>query len=295
MMTEMIDPRTQIGAVHLNCADLERLASFYQNVLGFRLLRREGNSTWLGAGRAEAIAQGRALLILTQVKDGQRRQGTTGLYHFAVLVPSRRELASLIVRATQAGAAVEGFADHGVSEALYLADPEGNGVEIYRDRPRQEWPVDATGRLRMVTEPLNLDEVLAELKGDSISPSGLSEQTRIGHVHLHVTDLQAAEQFYCGVLGFERMQRYGSRAIFVSAGGYHHHVGLNTWVGVGAPSPPPETPGLRWFSILLPDGEQLEAIAERIRAAKLALSQHSDGYLLQDPSQNGILLTITPN
>jgi catechol 2,3-dioxygenase len=291
----MIDSRTQIGVVHLNCANLERLADFYQNILGFRLLRREGNSAWLGTSRTEVVDQGQALLILTQVKDGQRRQGTTGLYHFAVLVPSRRELARLIVRTIQAGAAVEGFADHGVSEALYLADPEGNGVEIYRDRPRQEWPIDTNGHLRMVTEPLNLDEVLAELKGDSNNPNGLSQQTRIGHVHLHVADLQAAEQFYCGVLGFELIQRYGNGAIFVSAGGYHHHIGLNTWAGVGAPPPPPETPGLRWFSILLPSREQLEAATGRIRAAKLAISQHPDGYLLQDPSQNGILLTVAPN
>lgn len=294
-MATTIDPGAQIGAVHLNCPHLEQQVSFYQNVLGFQVLQQQGDSVWLGAAQNQGPLSSRALLILTQTKNGGRVRGTTGLYHFAILVPSRRELAHLILRTTRGGATLEGSADHGVSEALYLADPEGNGVEIYRDRQRQEWPVDAAGHLRMVTEPLHLDAILAELSGESDTHTALDIQTRIGHVHLHVADLPAAEQFYCDILGFEQTQRYGSSATFVSAGGYHHHVGLNTWAGVGAPPPPPEAPGLRWFSIRLPGRQELEETVRRVRAANLPLSEQPEGYLLQDPSQNGILLTASPN
>jgi catechol 2,3-dioxygenase len=214
-------------------------------------------------------------------------RGTTGLYHFAILVPTRADLARALRRLVVADTVMQGAADHGVSEALYLADPDGNGIEIYRDRPRAEWPY-AGGALRMGADPVDLDDLLAE--PPSAPPSaGLARGTAIGHVHLHVSSLAAAERFYVGVLGFDLMQRYGPSALFVSAGGYHHHVGLNTWAGVGAPPPPPGAFGLRHFTLQLPSAA-IEAVAARIRAEEIPIETVEGGLLVRDPARNAILL-----
>src|SRR5262249_53780909 len=159
--------------------------------------------------------------------------------------------------------------DHLVSEALYLDDPDGNGIEIYRDRPRAEWPRSG-GRIRMATDPLDLDGIVAELDRDDRPWDGLAPATVIGHVHLHVADLRAAEAFYHGVLGFDIITNYGGSALFVSAGGYHHHLGLNTWAGVGAPPSPADAAGLRRFAVVLPDPGALEQVAARVRQASIA-------------------------
>src|SRR5205085_2171022 len=181
---------------------------------------------------------------------------------------------------------MQGFADHGVSEALYLADPDGNGIEIYRDRPREEWPV-IEGQLRMTTDPMDVDGVLGELRdGEAVEPH-MPSATRMGHVHLQVSDLAAAEQFYVNVLGFDLMQRYGRGAIFVSAGGYHHHVGLNTWAGVGAPPPPAGSAGLQQYVLRLPNQNAVDDVLQRLREVGWpteARSRREDGWLIRDPS-----------
>jgi catechol 2,3-dioxygenase len=285
-MTEKIASKTKIGAISLFIADLERAVRFYQDGLGFELLRREGGQAVLGAG-------GNPLLTLIE-KPGARKppRATTGLYHFAVLLPSRRALAQMLVHLAEDGVELQGASDHGVSEAIYLADPDGNGIELYRDRKRGEWPVDDIGRLMMDTDPLDVDDLILELRDGVMPWQGLDAGTVIGHVHLHVRDLKEAEQFYTRVLGFETMQRYGSGALFVSAGGYHHHVGLNTWAGVGAPPPPDDAVGLRWFELLLPDAAALEEIRARLDAASVSHQAEDGGLLLRDPSQNGILLKL---
>ncbi len=283
-MTETIAPATAIGEVQLFVADLEKEVAFYTNSLGFRLLSKENGQAVLGAGR-------RRLLVLNEKPGARAVRGTTGLYHFAVLLPDRKSLAQLLFHLAESNTEVQGASDHGVSEALYLADPEGNGIELYCDRRKREWPVDDIGRLQMSTDALDIDDLVMELK-DGVAPwEGLPDGTLIGHVHLHVSNLMAAEQFYTRVLGFQLMQRYGSGAIFVSAGGYHHHIGLNTWAGAGAPPPPPDAAGLRWFEIRLPDRAALDALTERIQAAGVAFEHRGDGVLTQDPSQNKILLT----
>jgi catechol 2,3-dioxygenase len=280
-VSRTIDPGTTIGAVHLTIGDLDRSVRFYERHLGFRLHQRNGRAARLGAG-------GLDLLVLNQCETAPRVRGTTGLYHFAILVPSRLELASSLKRLAETETVMQGFADHGVSEALYLADPDGNGIEIYRDRPRAEWPVVA-GRLRMGADPLDVDGLLAQ------APEGewreLAAGTVIGHVHLHVSSLSDAERFYVDVLGFELMQRYGPAAIFVSAGGYHHHVGLNTWAGVGAPPPPPGAIGLRHFIVRLPDRPALNEAIDRVRAAGVAIEQSDAGVRVQDPARNVLLLS----
>jgi len=177
-----------------------------------------------------------------------------------------------------------------VSEALYLADVDGNGIEIYRDRPRDEWPF-VNGRLQMGADPIDLNELASQAASTG---SGLARATVIGHVHLHVSRLEEAYRFYVDVLGFELMQRYGPSALFVSAGGYHHHVGLNTWAGVGAPPPPPGAIGLKHFDVVFSsDAARDEAVA-RIADAGIATEQVDGGVLVRDPAKNAMRLVVTP-
>ncbi len=227
-----------------------------------------------------------ALLALTSSPTAPHVSGTTGLYHFAVLVPSRAHLARALRRLVDTGTPLEGAADHGVSEAVYLGDPDGNGIEIYRDRPRAEWPV-VNGRLHMGVDALDLDGLLDESRLGQ--PFELASGTTIGHVHLRVSDLTAARQFYVDVLGFELMQRYGSSALFVSAGGYHHHIGLNTWAGVGAPPPPAGAIGLRHFTVNLPDRTALDLVATCLHDAGIPVETVGEFILTKDPSSNAIL------
>lgn len=284
-MTETIAPTTTIGEIALDVADLNRSVSFYTERLGFKLLASEGDHAVVGAGTRP--------LIELHGKPGARAvTKTTGLYHFAVLLPDRKNLARLLYHLAETETEVQGASDHGVSEALYMADPDGIGIELYVDRKRGEWPVDDLGKLQMGTEELDIDDLVLELKDGVLPFSGLPEGTRIGHVHLHVRDLTEAENFYTKVLGFQLMQRYGSGAIFVSAGGYHHHIGANTWAGVGAPPPPDDAVGLRWFQILLPDQVALDGVVARLKSAGVPYEEKDGGILVKDPSQNGILLKV---
>jgi catechol 2,3-dioxygenase len=280
----VIDPATHIGAVHLTISDLDRSIRFYEAHLGFLVHRRDARTAWLGAGD-------RDLLVLAQSDKAPRVRGTTGLYHFAVLVPTRADLAHALQRLVSTETVMQGAADHGVSEALYLADPDGNGIEIYRDRPRAEWPV-VDGQLQMAADPIDFDELLTAGDGDTVhAGTGLPAGTRIGHVHLHVSKLADAQRFYVDVLGFELMQRYGPSALFVAAGGYHHHVGLNTWAGVGAPPPPPGAIGLRHFDVKLPSDAAVADVLVRVRGANIPIESVDGGFLVRDPAGNAICFT----
>jgi catechol 2,3-dioxygenase len=281
-LTQTIAPETTIGEISIFVSDLARSVAFYQERLGFQLLEQAGGQVVFGAGE-------KRLLNLIEKSGAQRARGVTGLYHFAVLLPERRELAKLLYHLAQTGTEVQGASDHGVSEALYLADPDGNGIELYRDRRRAEWPTDDIGRLMMDTDELDIDDLILELRNEELTWGGLPAGTVIGHVHLHVRDLSEAEVFYTRVLGFQLMQRYGSGALFVSAGGYHHHIGLNTWAGAGAPPPPADAVGLNWFEVRLPDSAALEVIRARLDAAQVPYEMAAGGLLARDPSRNGIL------
>lgn len=283
-----IPSETHIGPVCLTVADLDREREFYERAIGLRVLGDEGDADGstlrLGADGTVAIE------LIGDPDAPPRRRGTTGLFHLAILVPSRADLASALRRVVGAGGPLAGASDHLVSEALYLADPEGNGIEVYRDRPREEWRrVD--GQIEMATLPLDLDSLLAEQReGES---SHAPARTRIGHVHLHVADLAAAEEFYAGVLGLDVTVRGYPGALFLSAGGYHHHIGVNTWAGEGAPAPPPGSRGLRHFEILLPGTADLEAAERRLRNAEVEARRDGEGVHTADPSRNGIVLTAT--
>jgi catechol 2,3-dioxygenase len=282
-MTQTIAPETTIGEISLSVANLDRSVDFYQRRLGFEILEKSAGQVVFGVGSQR-------LITLVEKPDARRVDGTTGLYHIAVLVPNRKSLARLLYHLVETETNVQGAADHGVSEALYLADPDGNGIELYRDRRRGEWPVDDIGRLMMDTDELDVDDLVLVLRGSLEEWTGLPAGTVIGHIHLQVRDLAEAEEFYTGVLGFQLMQRYGSGAIFVSAGGYHHHVGMNVWAGVGAPPPPADAVGLNWFEIRLPGPEALSALRAQLEASGITFEEAHGGILLRDTSQNGILL-----
>lgn len=276
-----IHPDTTVGPARLTIADTERALAFYVGVLGMQA-EQQGATTLLSVGAGP-------LLILDERPDAPARPPrSTGLYHVALLMPSRRELARVLRRLAEERYPIAGASDHLVSEALYLDDPDGNGLEIYADRPRSAWP-RAGDEVRMSTEPIDIDGLLAEL--DDTPWTGLSAGSIVGHMHLNVADLGSAQSFYCGILGFDLMQRFGSSALFLSAGGYHHHLGMNTWAGVGAPPPPADALGLRYFGVRLPDQAALAQVVDRVRAAGIELEELPDGLLVRDPSRNGVLLS----
>ena len=226
-----IDPATTLGDVVLTVADLDAEAAFYRDAIGLREIRRATDFVEFGAP-----GDGAPLVTLIARPDATPRPPrTTGLFHLALLVPSRADLARALNRVTGAGSRFTGASDHLVSEALYLDDPEGNGIEIYRDRPREEWTYTPSG-LEMATLPLDIEGVLASAPAADAG-NGMAPGTRIGHVHLQVASIPAAERFYTGALGFEPTARGYPGALFVSAGGYHHHVGLNIWGSEGSTGP----------------------------------------------------------
>jgi catechol 2,3-dioxygenase len=268
-----------LGMVSLTVASLERSTAFYRRSIGLELIAQNGRSVTMGTA-------GKELVHLVEVPGAVRVPGRTGLYHFALLLPSRQALGSALRNLIATGTRITGGADHLVSEALYLDDPDGNGIEIYRDRPREEWPM-RNGRPQMDTLPLDFEGILASASGEgdlSTLPSG----TIMGHMHLHVAGINEAVTFYEDVIGFELQLRFGPSAAFLSAGGYHHHLGVNTWAGVGAPPPPAGTVGLRHFVIRLPEDARDE-LAGRLSASRTPFELRADGLLVQDPSQNSIL------
>lgn len=282
-MTPTLDPETTMGAVTLSVAELPRSLTYYQQAIGLAVLTQGGDRATLGVGTTE-------LLQLQAIPGARQVRRATGLYHFALRVPTRRDLAQVIRHFTAHGTRMDGATDHMVSEALYLSDPDGHGIEIYRDRPRDAW-YDQQQHLRMTTDPLDLDGILHELKGDTLAWNGLPTGTDMGHIHLQVADLAASERFYLEVLGFARMFRMPS-ASFISAGGYHHHIGMNTWAGVGLPAPPAGAARLLNYEICLPNSSALTALIDRLRAAGVLLNEHAQGWMVRDPSQNNILLRV---
>ncbi len=276
---------TSLGAVSLTVSDLARSRAFYETALGLGV-REAGDGALVfgvpdGGDLVRLYGDASALAL-------DRR--ATGLYHLAILFPTRLDLAHAVARLAEAHWSLDGVADHLVSEALYLSDPDGNGIELYRDRPRDEWRY-ADGQLEMATLPLDLrglaDELAAADGPQPAAPAG----TVIGHVHLQVASIPDAEAFYHGVLGFDVMTRGYPGALFVSAGGYHHHLGLNTWHSAGSGPAAPGTVGLRSYEVVLPERAELDRVLDRVRAAGLPVDGPADGSAaVRDPSGNLVVL-----
>ena len=274
-----LDPATTVGPVALTVADRSRARDFYERIVGLRTQEHDGERMRLGAADG-----GPPLVELVGDANAPASPAhASGLFHLALLVPSRVELARALRRIVAAGWPLGGASDHLVSEALYVSDPEGNGIEIYRDRPRDEWTRDESGELHMATLPLDLEALAAELRGGEEADAGMTG-AHIGHVHLRVADLAAAERFYVDVLGFEVTVRSYPGALFVAAGGYHHHVGLNTWSSAGGPPSTPGARGLRHFTLTLPTRTPLDAVAAHTTAAGFPpREQPGEGLLVTDP------------
>jgi catechol 2,3-dioxygenase len=285
-MKKITSPSTHVGAVHLTTANMAQQVLFYTSGIGLKLLRQEEKTAVLGANADQP------LLTLTWNPAARRQRGTTGLYHMAIRVPDRFELARTLAHLAQAGAEFEGVADHLVSESFYLKDFDGNGIEIYRDRLPNEWPRDSLGQLKMDTKPLDIDNLIGELMDKPSNWEGIHPKTDMGHVHLYVSTLGEAQHFYREIIGLELMQKLDTTAAFLSANGYHHHVAINTWLGEGAPAPDADASGLRWFELVVPDQNALDAIKSRAKAAGVKTKKQDGGFLLRDPSGNGILIRI---
>ena len=237
-------PNTYVGHVNIKVQDLDRSLTFYQEVLGFQILEQTDKTVKLTTDGKTSV------LSIEQPENVVPKQGkTTGLYHFALLLPKRSDLADIVHHFMKIGFRY-GSSDHLVSEALYLADPDGNGIEIYIDREPSEWTW-SNGEVAMTVDPLNFEDLLSE--GKQQSWKGLPAGTVMGHIHLHVSELKKTEEFYSKGLGFEVVNRYGDQALFISTGKYHHQIALNTWAGVGAPTPPENSVGLESFTIVLAD------------------------------------------
>ena len=281
-----IDPATAIGFLSLTVADLDRSVAFYTEAIGLALLQREGGTATLGVA-------GQPLLLLAE-RAGARpwpREGRshTGLYHFAILVPTRADLGRWVRHWLTLGLPL-GQGDHRVSEALYLSDPDENGIEVYRDRPRDEWQWE-DGQVRMGTGPVDIAGLIAEAERAGVPWQGLPAGTRIGHMHLQIGDIAQGAAFYRDVLGFDIVAAMPT-ALFVSAGGYHHHIGMNTWHSLGASPAPADMVGLRFFTIALPDAGALGAVTARIEAAGIPLTRGGEAVAVRDPWGNVLLLHV---
>ncbi|HEU4979234.1 MAG TPA: VOC family protein, partial [Solirubrobacteraceae bacterium] len=258
---------TTVGAVHVSVADLDRSIAYYEQAIGLAVRERGGALVSLGAG-----GDGE-LLVLHEEAGARPSDGHTGLYHFALLVPERPDLARWLAHAARDRVPMTGMSDHYVSEALYLRDPDGHGIEIYWDRPREHWEGQVWER--MTTLPLDVPDLLGELGDPAGEPfDGLPPGTVMGHVHLKVAAIPETVSFYRDVLGFGLMAQLGPYAAFLAAGGYHHHLGANTWESAGASPPPAGSAALRHATIVLPDEAERAAVLERVEAAGLEHADH---------------------
>jgi len=280
-----LHPATDVGTVTLKVADLARSIKFYTELIGLYLFTQDEHGAVLGAGN-------RRILFLEAVPGAKPLvRHATGLYHAAILWPDRRSLALKIAQLSSINYPL-GYADHLVSEAFYLDDPDANGLELYRDRPRSEWTYSGT-QIRMAADPIDWDSFFGEIAPNdpALANPAAPDGTKLGHMHLRIANIAQAEEFYHGVLGFDIMARMPT-ALFMSAGGYHHHLGMNTWESLGAKPPVEPSAGLREFSISLPDKAELDRLTKQIEAAGVAVERGEDTAVVLDPFQNRIKLIL---
>jgi catechol 2,3-dioxygenase len=275
-----ISPATTLGAVHLTVSDLAASLAYYRETIGLDVLAGDDGFAHVGAG-------GRELLVLVEEPGARPGHGHTGLYHYALLLPQRTDLARWLAHAGRERVPLTGLSDHFVSEAIYLSDPDGHGIEIYWDRPRERWQGLVADRL--TTIPLDVASLLGELPDPESEPfDGLPDGTVMGHVHLKVRAIPETIAFFRDALGFALMAQLGLQAAFLAAGGYHHHIGANTWESAGATPPPPGAAALRHATILLPDAAARDRVLDRVAQQGYAV----DGATVRDPSGNALVLAF---
>jgi catechol 2,3-dioxygenase len=277
----------RLGPVHITVTDLDRSVAWYQRALGLRVHRHDPTDAALGAG-------GEDVVVLHEQSQARPAGRHAGLYHYAMLYPTREELARAALRLAATGTPIQGASDHGTHEAIYLPDPDGNGIELAADRPREQWPTPEEEFSGGGPRPLDFDALLATVaaEGDAAAAGMVQEGLRMGHVHLHVGDVGAGLAFYRDVLGFDVWALLPTAA-FVSAGGYHHHLGFNTWKGEGAPRVPDGVVGLRHWTIVLETVDQVAEVRDRVRTAGLAATDVTGGFAVADPWGIGVHVVVS--
>jgi catechol 2,3-dioxygenase len=273
---------TRMGAVHLTVADLDRSIDYYESAIGLGVRSRGGGRAALGAGEEE-------LLVLIEEPGARPARGYTGLYHLALLVPERVDLARFLVHAARDRVPLVGLSDHFVSEAIYLSDPDEHGIEVYWDRPREVWEGQVMERL--TTLPLDTGSLIGVLDDPARETfEGLAAGTVMGHVHLRVAEIPSTIAFYRDTLGFGLMAALGIQAAFLSAGGYHHHLGANVWESAGAPPAPAGHATLKQATVILPDAEDVDRLAAAAERSGQEPEPVEGGVRVHDPSGNPIVL-----
>ncbi|MEH7237791.1 VOC family protein [Bacillus sp. JJ1562] len=279
--TGEMEPR--LGYVELQVSDLEQSLSFYQEIIGFKLLEKNGNSAKLTSDGKTPI-----LTLIEESSFVERPFGTTGLFHFAILVPSREELASMLNHLIDSEYPLQGVSDHQYSEAIYLADPDFNGIEIYVDRDPDLWLEDESGGYVGGTYQLDVKDLLSEISGKEWD--GLAADTRLGHMHLQVSNIEESEKFYVDALGFNVVAR-DSQMLFVSKDDYHHHIGMNTWAGEGLPKPPDNALGMRYYTTHFTQEEYDQAISQLTKLG-FSFTEENNVITTEDPSGNQIKIIL---
>jgi catechol 2,3-dioxygenase len=268
-----LDPKSEIGMVRLGVKDLAKMSLFYQDVIGLSVIDQ-------GKGHTDLGVSGLPLVGLVSKPEGVSSPYSTGLYHLAILLPDRFELGRWLLNFLENGYRLDGAGDHLVSEALYLSDPDGNGIEVYRDRPRQDWEIN-NGQIKMDTLPVDIQSMLQEAPRDGFN--GLPVGTKMGHVHLQVNDVSSVSAFYQQILGFDLVAQLPG-AGFLSVGGYHHHIGMNTWRSYGGGAAPKNALGLIDYEVRLPNKDALNPLVNRLSQHKVAFEQHNGNLRVQDPA-----------
>ena len=274
----------RLGRVHLTVSTLDGSIAFYERALGLQLHDRDGQVATMGAGAED-------LLVLVEETGAPPGGRQAGLYHYALLFETRRELARAVKRLASTRTRIESVSDHGVCESIYLRDPDDNGIELYADRPRERWPPSRIPGERVEIFTIALDMANLMREGDEPPRARASAGLVVGHLHLHVGDIEQGLAFYRDVLGFEVMVNLGTAAL-VSAGGYHHHLGFNVWLGSDVEPRPPGTAGLREWTVLLVSREELADVRARVAAAGLDVRAHHDGFLVRDPWETAVAFRV---
>lgn len=276
-------PVTYVGEVGLKVMDIEKMKQFYEEIIGLDVISQEQNKVELGAG-------GNVLLKLETMEGVMPKQSRyAGLYHFAILLPTREDLGKILIHLHQQGIQL-GSSDHLVSEALYLSDPEGNGIEIYRDREPEQWNW-SNDEVSMTVDPIDSQGLVEEAQKTPEPWKGMPGATVMGHIHLHVSNLMEAKEFYIEGLGFEVVSRLGGQALFLADQKYHHHIGMNVWNGVGIPALPEREAGLHYYTLIMEE-EKRSQVVNNLRSMGTEVTEHDNYWEVKDPSGNAVRLCV---
>ena len=277
-------PASFVQSLTLKVKDLARSTKFYQEMMGFTVINEDNEKVVFSVNGKDPI-----LTLITFDSMLSLERGKTGLYHFAILLEKRSDLAKFIRHLIKSNYPLHGASDHHVSEALYFSDPDGNGIEVYYDRSSEAW-IWNNEEVYMVTDQLDISDIMSTL--DNTVWEKVPASTVLGHIHLHVRDIHESESFYKGLLGLDVVCRYGGQALFLSFNRYHHHIGLNTWNGLGAPAPNERSVGLESYTIVYGTTQLLQEAIQCLEEVNYPMTKEGNHYVVNDPSSNKLFLTV---